>query len=425
MSRSRISVVIPLYNHEKYIETALESVLRQSVPAAEIIVVDDGSTDASADKVRALAEKNKQIIFWSQPNQGAPYTLNACIHRATGEFVSILNSDDIYCPTRLEECLKVIEQHPEVSAVATGLTFIDADSAALSNPWYEDGKSFYKQAQDLSLALINSNFFVTTSNLFVRKALFEEIGYFAPLRYTHDLDFFLRLLAWSKGVHFFDQPLLHYRIHRANTIQEDDIKVQVERAAVVAFFLYSAWSNRVRDSKDWHGYIAKLTQITDRQALGALLFYFLDYLEHPTHTALHGALGAWDSRFRRYMREAAGQPAAAASSGQGAHRHLAQNEELQKELALRDAVISDQKSWIGKLEEGKQWLAAQNDQLQKEIEKRDAMFAEQKAWIGKLEEGKQWLAARNEQLQREAEEMNRSPLWKVLQALRLVPRSRR
>src|ERR1035437_4324608 len=201
-SDNRISVVIPLYNHAEYIEEAVRSVLGQTVNPAEIIVVDDGSTDASAARMRALCEKYPQIIFWSQPNQGAHYTLNAGIHRATGKFVSILNSDDAYCRTWFAECLKILQRHPDVSAVATGLTFIDENSVEISNQWYEDARSFYDRTQDLSLALINGNFFVTTSNLFARRAVFDEIGHFAPLRYTHDLDFFLRLLACNKGVYF-------------------------------------------------------------------------------------------------------------------------------------------------------------------------------------------------------------------------------
>ena len=87
-------------------------------------------------------------------------------------------------------------------------------------------------------------------------------------------------------------------------------------------------------------------------------------------------------------------------------------------------MIADQEVWIGKLEEGKQWLAGQSERLQQELEKRDAIIADQKAWIGKLEEGKQWLAARNEQLQREIDAIKRSRLWRILHVIGLNPGSR-
>jgi glycosyltransferase involved in cell wall biosynthesis len=465
-SDNRISVVIPLYNHAEYIEEAVRSVLGQTVNPAEIIVVDDGSTDASAARMRALCEKYPQIIFWSQPNQGAHYTLNAGIHRATGEFVSILNSDDAYSPTRFEECLKVLQRHPDVSAVATGLTFIDENSVEISNQWYEDAKSFYDRTQDLSLALINGNFFVTTSNVFARRAVFDEIGHFAPLLYTHDLDFFLRLLASKKDVYFLDQPLLSYRLHQGNTIRADSFAVKTERAAVVAYYLYSVWSNHADDAKDWRGYIEKLTEIADRQALGAPLSYFLDHLDRAPPPGLQFGLSNRYDEFRKYMREAAGKgsksTARSASIGdqpqdtqwlvaqnaqlreelmqrdaqiaeqrgwigkleEGKQWLAGQNEKLKNELETRDMVIADQKGWIGKLEEGKQWLVGQNEQLQQELEKRDAVIADQRAWIGKLEEGKQWLAARNEQLESEIDAIKRSKLWRILRVIGLNPGSR-
>lgn len=470
---NRISVVIPLYNHAEYIEEAVRSVLGQTVSPAEIIVVDDGSTDASAARMRALCEKYPQIIFWSQPNQGAHYALNAGIHRATGDYVSILNSDDAYCRTRFEECLKILQREPDVSAVATGLTFIDEKGVEISNQWYQDAKSFYDRTHDLSLALINANFFVTSSNLFAIRAVFDEIGHFAPLRYTHDLDFFLRLLACNKNVYFLDQPLLSYRLHHGNTIRADSFTVKAERAAVVAYYLYSAWSRHSHDAKERQGYIEKFTEIADRQALGAPLSYFLDHLDRAPPAGLQLGLWARDHEFRRYMREAAGKgsesAALFASIGdlpQDTQWLVAQNAQLRQEvtqrdaqiakqrewignleegkqwllgeLARRDTAIADQKAWISKLEEGKQWLAGQIEELQHEVAKRDAVIADQKAWIetrdaviedqkawiGKLEEGKQWLAARNEQLQREIDNIKKSRLWRILHAIGLNPGSR-
>lgn len=289
MSGPRISVVVPLYNHERYIEAALESVLSQSVPAAEIIVVDDGSTDASAARAQALCERNPGIVFWSQPNQGAPYTLNAGIHRATGEFVAILNSDDIYRPTRLEECVNVLRHDPEIVAVATGLTFIDDNGADIPNQWYDSARLFYEQTQDLAVALINGNFVMTTSNLFARRALFEEIGYFAPLRYAHDLDFFLRALARGKTLRFLTQPLLRYRFHAANTIKENEQRVRMERAAAIASFILNVWQERAENPGAARDYVGKIAEITDRLDLTGPVDHFLARYEFLALPRLGGA----------------------------------------------------------------------------------------------------------------------------------------
>ncbi|MDQ3580096.1 MAG: glycosyltransferase family 2 protein, partial [Pseudomonadota bacterium] len=71
--------------------------------------------------VRALAAQKPEVVFWSHPNQGAHYTLNAAIHRAKGEFVAILNSDDAYHPERLADCLQVFRDDPGVAVVTTAL----------------------------------------------------------------------------------------------------------------------------------------------------------------------------------------------------------------------------------------------------------------------------------------------------------------
>ena len=74
-----MSVVIPLYNHEQYIDAAIESLIAQSVPPDEIIIVDDGSQDGSLQRVQQWAERDSRIVCWSHPNQGAHYTINAAI----------------------------------------------------------------------------------------------------------------------------------------------------------------------------------------------------------------------------------------------------------------------------------------------------------------------------------------------------------
>ncbi len=237
----RVSVVIPLYNHEQYIEAAIQSVLSQTVPAAEIIVIDDGSTDSSAAKVRELCKKHPQIIFWSWPNQGAHHTLNAGILRATGDFVAILNSDDCYEPQRLAACLAAVQSDPTIDVVASVVSFVDDQGKAALNPWYDDALAFYRKNEEIALALFHANFLVSTSNLFIRRSVFESIGLFAPLRYTHDLEWSLRLILGKKRIHLIDRPLLAYRLHAKNTISENKVQEEIERAAVFAYFLYRQW----------------------------------------------------------------------------------------------------------------------------------------------------------------------------------------
>lgn len=293
----RISVVIPLYNHERYITQTLESVYAQSVLPKEVIVVDDGSRDASLNIARKFAAAHPDTMtVWSHHNQGAHYTINSGVQRATGEFVSILNSDDAYHQNRFAECLAYFDANPDVTVVCTGLSFIDGNGKPIRNTWYEQARAFYDKVNDLSLALINGNFFMTTSNLIVRRAVFDEIGYFSALRYAHDLDFFLRLILNGKRIGILEKPLLSYRIHTANTISEGELRVKVEWAASVAYFIYSLWERE----RDWD-YYAKLTAITDQHTLTRLLMYFFAFFKSLSPDKLSCDAFTRDEVFSRFI----------------------------------------------------------------------------------------------------------------------------
>ncbi len=118
MSRCTVSVIIPCYNHERYISEAIFSALGQSYSPTEIIVVDDGSSDRSPDVVRAISIERPNVIFWSHRNRGAHHTINAAIHRADCDLVAILNSDDRYAPRRLERIAQRFEEDPSIVGYA-------------------------------------------------------------------------------------------------------------------------------------------------------------------------------------------------------------------------------------------------------------------------------------------------------------------
>ncbi|MBC7962537.1 MAG: glycosyltransferase [Steroidobacteraceae bacterium] len=290
-----VSVVIPLYNHERYIDATLDSVLAQTVPPTEIIVVDDGSQDNSSQRVAARAAQDPRIITWSHPNQGAHYTINTALLRSSSKYIAILNSDDCYYPQRIEACLQALERDPGADAVCSALTFLDDNGKPCRNKWYEESLAFYRQTNDLSLALINGNFLMTTSNLFIRRSVFNEVGYFANLRYAHDLDFFLRLIVHGRKITLLEQPLLHYRTHATNTISEGVLKVKLEWAAVVAFF---AW--QVGTERGWE-YLDRLTEVTDRHNLTRLIFFFFKQFQQTPLS--HITVDSWLSNddFVKFM----------------------------------------------------------------------------------------------------------------------------
>ena len=103
----KISVIIPAYNHEKYIIDAVNSVLNQSYQDFEIIIVNDGSTDSTEQKILSIHDQRIQYVC--QKNSGAHSAINRGISLSQGEYISILNSDDLYLPKRLETCLNFLK----------------------------------------------------------------------------------------------------------------------------------------------------------------------------------------------------------------------------------------------------------------------------------------------------------------------------
>jgi GT2 family glycosyltransferase/glycosyltransferase involved in cell wall biosynthesis len=298
----RISVVVPLYNHERYIEQTLQSALSQTLPVHEIVVVDDGSSDASVGLVDRLRERHPQITLWSKENGGAHSAINAGIERATGDLIAILNSDDIYHPDRLAVILRAFDGAPETDAAVTGLDFIDADGRALRNPWYEDGVAFHRRTRDLALTLVNGNIFMTTSNLVARRSLFAEVGGFSALRYAHDLDFFLRLVARGKTIRVIDQPLLSYRQHPANTIKEGTLKVKAEWAVAVAFFLDQLWGQADRGATDWSE-AGEFLAVLDHHGLTASVLLCMAYFHQHPSKSLENSSFHEDEAFRARLAE--------------------------------------------------------------------------------------------------------------------------
>lgn len=229
MSSPLISVVIPAYNHERFVGEAVESVLNQSCSDIELIVVDDGSTDQTGDIVKGYSDKRLRYYF--QENQDAFNTINRGISLAKGQYVSILNSDDVYELNRLENLLEILQNNRCVCSFSDVIPISDvgehySDPEFGWNQWHKKNRDFYFECGDLYTAFLKGNFMVTTSNLFMTAEAAQQVGPFCSLRYLHDYDFIFRMMTAFPGrVYYADGlQLLKYRIHSGNTLGEAAIK---------------------------------------------------------------------------------------------------------------------------------------------------------------------------------------------------------
>ncbi|MEK6355137.1 glycosyltransferase [Burkholderia cenocepacia] len=221
-----VSVVIPSYNHARYIRKAVDSVLGQSHRELELIVIDDGSKDESLDYLRTVTDPRFQLV--EQPNAGAHNAINRGLEAAKGNYLAILNSDDVFHPTRLEACIDVLAGGA-VDLVATWIEVIDADGNArgVKEGWHNmlpwpiaKPERTFAISNDFAKNLLMTNFVSTTSNVVFSRRLYERIGGMRNLRFAHDWDFLLRA-ARTFECTLISQPLLQYRIHSTNTISSN------------------------------------------------------------------------------------------------------------------------------------------------------------------------------------------------------------
>jgi glycosyltransferase involved in cell wall biosynthesis len=239
-----VSVVVPLYNHSRYIGAALESVLTQTSAADEIVLIDDGSTDNGIARAESVLKGHPNARVYRQPNCGAHSTLNTLVRISRGEYVAVLNSDDVFMPTKLARCRKIISEQPGTGLVCGAIELFDGDGQEVTGgpevDWLDRARAFYNETGLRQLALLNENSVATTSNMVFSRSLWRSSCGFQNLRYCHDIDFLMTAFAYTTVVIDDAHPHIRYRTHATNTIKENVQNVRLELAAVIASTLYTS-----------------------------------------------------------------------------------------------------------------------------------------------------------------------------------------
>jgi glycosyltransferase involved in cell wall biosynthesis len=241
-NRPLITVIIPAYNHQRFIGAAVDSVLQQTVSDLELIVIDDGSTDNTGDIVRGYSDP--RLTYLHQENKDAYNTINRGLSLAKGKYIAILNSDDVYALNRFERLLKECEERKAECIFSDVIPISDVgveytDPQFGWNVWHLKNRTWYYTCRDIYAAFLKGNFMVTTSNLFMTARAMRTVGNFCSLRYLHDYDYIFRMmLAFPDGVHYLDQEkLLYYRIHSGNTLGEAAITGRVQDQELITKYM--------------------------------------------------------------------------------------------------------------------------------------------------------------------------------------------
>lgn len=207
-----VSVIMPAYNHEQFIRQAIASVQNQSLRDWELIVVDDGSTDGTAQIVTTIGDP--RIFYRYQHNQGCPAALNTGLQKARSQFVTILASDDLLLPEALSTLHKTLEEHEEADVVYGDGYIVDEQGQVVGELAQYRRVPF---GETLDSMVVASPVVGVHSAMMRRKALDHLEGPFDELMSGYeDWDLFVRMKAQGSAFLYVSKPVCSYRFHGAN-----------------------------------------------------------------------------------------------------------------------------------------------------------------------------------------------------------------
>ncbi len=203
-----ISVVMSVYNGERYLSLAITSILKQTFKDFEFIIVDDGSTDRSLKIIRKYEKTDSRIRVLVQDNQGLAAALNNGIAMARGKYIARMDDDDISLPNRLDLQYSFMESHLDVLA-SSGL-------AVIINKWgdeYEEWRTEENSSKIDSRHIDEGCTSLCHPASIIRKTAWEAVGGYSPdIRYAQDLDFWLKIGELGSLANI-SEPLILYRLH--------------------------------------------------------------------------------------------------------------------------------------------------------------------------------------------------------------------
>lgn len=199
--RPFISVVMPVYNTEKFVEEAVQSILNQTFQDFEFIIIDDGSTDRTPDILRSFTDPRIHLLF-NGKNEGNYPARNRGCRLAKGKYIAVMDADDIALPERLEKQVEFMEQNPDILACGTAYRLMDRNKVIVEATDWKDIRY-----------ILMKTFCMLHPTLLIRKNRMEQVGYYkTESRYAEDYDLVLRLVRCGKIVNI-PNILVNRRLH--------------------------------------------------------------------------------------------------------------------------------------------------------------------------------------------------------------------
>jgi len=238
-----VSVIMPSYNHEKFISEAIESVLGQTFVDFELIIVDDASTDRSQQIINEFSQKDKRIKkIFHKKNLGIAKTFNECIKNSGGKYVAFIASDDVWLIKKLEKQIQILEKDENL-VVWGNQIIVDAESI----PTGETSSEKYQNATAngyIFEEVVNS--WIAGSSMILKRKNIKDIKFNESLKYLNDSQFYLDT-AYNYEYFFMEEPIAKYRLHGDNASFGDieDIKGWYHDSLLLCIYIFQEYGNKL------------------------------------------------------------------------------------------------------------------------------------------------------------------------------------
>jgi glycosyltransferase involved in cell wall biosynthesis len=227
-----VSITICCYNGEKYIDSTLQSVFSQTYKNWEIVLINDGSTDSTEKIIQEYIRQGFPITYYYQPNTGLGAARNKSVELARGQFIAILDQDDIWYPTKLEKQVPLIENCVEIGFIYSDSDIIDENDNVISYGTMIDDS----YEGNVFIPMLKHAFFPSWPTVLIRKELIHNVGGFRNYSSAEDFDLLLKI-SFDSSVLAVKKSLAAYRIHK-NQLSSDRYKFLSEFLSI-----YDYWEN--------------------------------------------------------------------------------------------------------------------------------------------------------------------------------------
>lgn len=207
MEKPLVSVIIPTYNREIYLDKAINSVTKQTYKNIEIIIVDDGS---SFEYAKEICNKYSNCKYFYKENGGLSSARNFGVEKSNGELIAFLDDDDLFLPTKIEKQVKILNENKNIFCVHSSVQVID-ENDNLKNIIYGASKGKEKKRSGYVFWNALGTWVVKSPTPLIRKEVFQNLKFDEKIMVGEDIDFYQRLFFFYK-IYYINEPLALYRI---------------------------------------------------------------------------------------------------------------------------------------------------------------------------------------------------------------------